>query len=384
MKFIERLFKPKKQSFFLFGPRGTGKSMWVKKYFKNALYIDFLKPDVFRSYSARPERLFEVLAANSKIKDIVLDEIQKVPLLLSVIHSLIEQKRELRFIMTGSSSRKLRKAGADLLAGRALKGSFHPFMAYELGRGFKLKKALDFGMLPLVWFSNSPDETLKTYHSLYLTEEIQMEALVRNISAFSRFLEAVSFSHASMINISSVARECEVERKTVEGYLKILEDLLLSFSVPIFSKRAKRNLVKHPKFYFFDAGVFKGIRPKGPLDRPEEIHGLALEGLVAQHFRAWIDYKGNKNRLYYWRTKNGVEVDFIIYGDDGLFAFEVKNSLKVRSLDLKSLEHFKKDYPESKCFMLYRGKERLKIGNVLCLPCEDFLLALNPSKNISF
>lgn len=357
--------------------------MWTRKTFKNALLVDFLSPEAFRTYTAYPERLREYVLAHGELSDIILDEVQKVPQVLSVVHSLIEERRGLRFIMTGSSSRRIKKTGADLLAGRALNISMHPFMASELGGRFSMEKALNTGMLPLVWFSGDPGETLKSYHAMYIREEVQMEALVRNIPAFTRFLEAASFSHGSVLSVSAIARECGAERKTVEGYLKILEDLLLSFQVGVFAKRAKRRLLSHPKFYFFDAGVYRSLRPRGPLDRPEEISGPALEGLVAQHLRAWAAYGGGENTLYYWRTSAGLEVDFVLYGVDGLYAIEVKNTAKVRPEDMKGLEAFKADYPEAECLLLYRGQERLKKGNVLCLPCDNFLSALSPAKGIA-
>ena len=381
MNMIQRFLKPAAQSFFLFGPRGTGKSVWARHTFRDALVLDFLDPEIFRSYSAYPERLREAVLAGGK-RDIFIDEVQKVPQVLSVIHALIEEKRGLRFIMTGSSSRKIKKTGADLMAGRALNVQLHPFMAAELGKAFSLEKALETGMLPLVWFAGEPQQTLKSYHALYVKEEVQAEALVRSIPAFTRFLEAVSFSHGSVLSVSAVARECEAERKTVEGYLKILEDLLLSFQVGVFSKRAKRRLVAHPKFYLFDAGVFRSLRPKGPLDRPEEIGGLALEGLVAQHLRAWVSCRGRDNGLYYWRTQKCVEVDFVVYGEDGLCAVEVKNSAKVQPEHLKGLRAFVEDYPEARCLLLYRGTQRLLKDNVLCLPCEEFLRGLHPAKLI--
>lgn len=255
-------------------------------------------------------------------------------------------------------------------------------MAKELGSLFSLDKALEYGLLPLVWAAENPVDVLSAYHGLYLKEEVQMEALVRNIGNFSRFLEAISFSHGSVLNISGVARECEVGRKTVEGYIDILEDLLLSFKVPIFKKRAKRALVEHPKFYFFDAGVFKSIRPKGPFDRTEELEGLVLEGLIAQHLKSWISYRRKDNALYYWRTRSGVEVDFVVYGEDGLWAIEVKNISKFNSMDLKALKSFKEDYPDSNLVFLYRGRERIKKADVLCLPCEDFLLQLCPEERL--
>ena len=208
-----------------------------------------------------------------------------------------------------------------------------------------------------------------------------MEGVVRNIGAFSRFLEAVSFSHGSILNVSEVARECQVKRKTVDNYLSVLEHLLLSFRVPVFSRRAKRNLISHPKLYYFDSGVFRSLRPSGPLDSPHEIDDAGLEGLVAQHLRAWIAYGNQICNLYYWRTKAGVEVDFVMYGKDIFRAIEVKNSAKINNKMLKGLIAFREDYPEAECLLLYRGTERRRINNILCLPCEEFLLSLIPGES---
>jgi len=294
------------------------------------------------------------------------------------VHQLIEQHAGWRFILTGSSARKLKRTGVDLLSGRALVKTIHPFMAAELVDRFSLESALMIGMLPLVLDSSNPNEALDAYAALYLREEVQMEGLVRNIGAFSRFLESISFSHGATLNISDVARDCHVERKTVEGYISILEDLLLAFRVPIFSKRAKRHLSSHPKFYYFDAGVFRSIRPAGPLDSPHEIDGAALEGLVAQHIRAWIAYRIGGCELYFWRTKSGNEVDFVVYGKDTFYALEVKNSDRIHSKFVKGLIAFRADYPQAQTCLLYRGKERLKVKNVLCMPVNEFLLGLTP------
>ena len=207
-----------------------------------------------------------------------------------------------------------------------------------------------------------------------------MEGLVRNIGNFSRFLEAISFSHSSVLSISNVARECEVDRKVVEGFVAILADILLGYTVPIFTKKAKRKLSVHPKFYLFDTGVFRSLRPRGPLDRPEEIDGQALEGLVAQHLRAWIAYSRLKRELFFWRTRSGVEVDFVIYGPDGLWALEVKNTGRIRPDDLRGLRSFQQEYPRSKAFLLYRGKDRLLIEGIVCVSIEDFLAKLHPDR----
>jgi len=378
---IPRIFKAPKYHFFLFGPRGTGKTTLLKNLYPDALWIDLLQPDIFRSYSARPERLREVVLGNLDKKVVVIDEIQKVPQLLDVVHSLIERKLKIQFILTGSSARKLKRTGVDLLAGRAIKKTLHPFMAVELGNKFNIDKALQHGLLPLVVASDNPKEVLKTYVALYIREEVQMEGLVRNIGGFSRFLEAISFSHGSVLNISNVARECEVERKTVEGYIAILEDLLLAFRIPVFSKHAKRKVISHPKFYYFDTGVYRSLRPYGPLDKPQDIEGCALEGLVAQHLLAWTSYRQKRNRIYFWRTPSGSEVDFIVYGEDVFWAIEVKNTTRLRPEDLRSINNFKEEYPECKAFFLYRGKERLKKEKVFCMPCEEFLLNLTPNRN---
>ena len=217
---------------------------------------------------------------------------------------------------------------------------------------------------------------------MYIREEVQYEGFIRNSGNSSRFLELISFSHASVLNISNVARECEVERKVVESYISILEDILLASRLKVFSKRAQRALISHPKFYLFDTGVFRALRPKGPLDNPHEIDGAALEGLVYQQLKAWNAYQNNPFEIYFWRSRGGVEVDFILYGQEGIYAFEVKNSDRIRPHDLRSLQEFQKDYPTSQSIYLYRGPERLLKGNVLCIPCEDFLHGLNPDHAI--
>ncbi len=322
MELTSRYLMPPADHFFLLGPRGTGKTCLTQRCFPNALRIDLLEPETLRSLAARPERLRELLAAKPEVLQVVIDEVQKLPELLEVAHILIEEKRGVQFIFTGSSARKLRRAGVNLLGGRAAQKSLHPFMAAELGSQFNMEEALRLGMLPVVRGGMVPEDILRAYNGLYLREEVQMEGLVRNIGGFSRFLEAISFSQAAVLNLANVARECHINRKTVEGYLEILEDLLLSFRVPVFTRRAQRELAAHPKFFFFDAGVFRANRPTGPLDSPAEIDGAALEGLVAQHLRAWCDYSGGNHHLHYWQTRSKVEVDFVVYGEQQFHALE--------------------------------------------------------------
>lgn len=377
MSSLPRFFSPPSQSYFLFGPRGTGKTTWLAGAYKNALNLNLLEAARFRELSAQPERLEELVLAQPDKKIVVVDEVQRVPELLHVVHDLIERKLGKTFVLTGSSARKLRRGGVDLLAGRALLCSLHPFMAAELP-GFELEKALRLGLVPLIVAAEDPEAAQRAYVSLYLKEEVQAEGLTRNIGHFARFLEAASFSHGAVLNSSQIARECQVERKTVVSYLEILEDLLLAFRLPVFTRRAKRETIAHPKLYFFDAGVFRSLRPKGPLDRPEEIDGAALEGLVAQHLRAWIAYRNHDEQLFFWQTRGGVEVDFVLYGENLFQAIEVKNTARIRPQDLRGLRAFSEDYPEAGLTLLYRGKDRLLIDGILCLPVEDFLKKLDP------
>lgn len=378
METIGRFLQAHAGSFFLFGPRGTGKSTWLRGLQGQALWIDLLDPETLRLFQARPERLQERIAAAPLVTDVVIDEVQKVPALLDVVHKLVEGDRPLRFILTGSSARKLRRGAANLLAGRLTELHMHPFMAAELGDAFDLQRALEVGLVPLIWSALEPENTLRAYASLYLQQEVQAEALVRNVGGFARFLEAISFSHGSLLNLAEVARECQVGRKTVEGYLEILEDLLLSFRLPVFTRRAKRHLVAHDKFFYFDAGVYRSIRPKGPLDSPEDIEGMALEGLIAQHLRAWVSYRKVPAELSYWRTKSGSEVDFVVYGENVFVAIEVKRSRHVHHTDLRALKAFKEDYPEAQACLLYMGQEEIKMNDILCLPCATFLQKLHP------
>lgn len=380
MEYLPRYLQDPEASFFLLGPRGTGKTWWVNHTFPEALLLDLLNPEIFRSYSSRPERLIELVDGNPATRLFVLDEIQRIPTLLEVVHLLMEQQRGLQFILTGSSARKIRRTGIDLLAGRALHRTIHPFMASELGERFDLEQALMIGMLPVVLGSRAPEDTIRGYVTLYLEEEVRAEGLVRRIGDFARFLEAVSFSHAAVLSVSNVARECEVGRKTVEGYLSILEDLLLAHRLPVFTRRAQRRITAHPKLFLFDTGVYRSLRSSGPLDHPEEIEGAALEGLILQHLIAWNEYGGGRNRLYFWRTPAGSEVNFILYGEDGLYAVEVKNSRIIHPKHLRPLKAFRTDYPECHPILLNRGSEQVDLDGIRVIPCEMFLSELIPSK----
>ena len=370
-RFIE---PPAASSFFLLGPRGTGKSTWVDGRFPQALRVDLLKESTFSELIAHADRL-EAMADARRTDLIVIDEVQKLPAVLDEVHRLIET-RGFRFVLTGSSARKLRRSGANLLAGRAESLTMHPFTASELGSRFDLRHAIRFGMLPSAWVRRDPRAYLASYVGTYLREEVQQEALVRNIAGFSRFLEAASFSQGAVLNVQSVAADCGISRKTVETHFDLLEDLLLSVRLPVFRRRAARKLTAHPKFYFFDAGVFRAIRPRGPLDTDEEIDGAAIETLVLQSLRAENANRSLGYDLFFWRTTDGHEVDFVLYGQRGLHAFEVKRSSRFRESDIEGLRLFSEDYPEATGHLLYGGTEHYRFGNIEVVPLGEALATL--------
>lgn len=374
VKRLLKIDKSKATSLFLFGPRGTGKTQWVRETFPEALYIDLLKSEDYISLQSNPSRL-EDRVLNHSSNWVVIDEVQKIPTLLNEVHRLIEN-HQVHFVLTGSSSRKLMRGGANLLAGRAHLYRMHPLTAIEIGKQFDLKKALTMGLLPLSYLASDSKKFLEGYITTYLREEVIQESLVRNIGGFSRFIEIASFSQGNQINLNEIARESCVSRKVVETYFDIIEDLLIAVRIPCFTKRAKRKMVQHPKFYYFDAGVFQQIRPKGPLDTPEEIGGATFETLFLQNLRAIIDYYHLDLKIYFWRTHSNLEIDFIVYGENGLFAFELKSRGYVDKRDLSTLKIFKQDYPIAHCYLIYAGEHSELHDQINVLPIRDTLFEL--------
>lgn len=373
-----RLLKPvQDKSFFLFGPRATGKTTWVKTLFPDALYVDLLESELFNSLLANPGRL-ENLIPKEYGGWIIIDEIQRVPELLNEVHRLIEIQH-LRFILTGSSARKLRAKGHNLLGGRALTFYMHPLTAEELKNHFEIENSLLFGNLPSLTQEPDKKKYLKSYITSYLEEEIKQEGLTRNLGAFSRFLETASYSQGSILNVSEVAREAAIERKVVENYFTILEDLLIGYRIYPFTKRAKRRMIAHPKFYFFDVGIYRAIRPTGPLDMPEMIDGIALETLLFQELLAINDYHNLGYKIHYYRTADGTEVDFVLYGEKGIKAFEVKRSKRLNPSMFRGLKKFLKDYPSAKTYFLYGGNRIMKEGEIEIIPLKE---AIKKLKNI--
>jgi len=374
-KRLLRLPEKGRHSIFLFGPRGTGKTSWIKTHFSDILYFDLLNTSVYNEFSANPSLLEKRIPDGFK-QWVVIDEIQKIPELLNEVHRLIES-HHYRFILMGSSARKLRQKGVNLLAGRAFQYYLHPLTCIELGNDFSLEKALQYGLLPSIYSSDDdPQHYLESYITTYLREEVLQEGLVRNIGEFSRFLQIASFSQGEMINYSEIAREASIERRVVTGYFDIVKDLLLSYTLPVFSKKAKRRLVAHSKFYLFDIGVYRAIRPKGPLDRTEEMDGAALETLFLQHLIAINDYYRLGYEFYFWRTSNQVEVDFVAYGERGLLAFEIKRKRTISSKDLTGLKSFGEDYDIAKLYMIYGGDHEEYHGNITAIPFEKALFQM--------
>lgn len=359
-------------SFFLFGPRGTGKTTWLRQHFRppDALYLDLLDGGLYTQLLARPELLESFITPGTHL--VILDEIQRIPALLNEVHRLIVN-RGIRFALTGSSARSLRKKGVNLLAGRALTYNMHPFTATELGADFDITKAIRYGQLPSVIGHSAPDAYLKSYVQTYLREEILQEGLTRNLANFARFLETASFSQAAPLNVSQIARDAALDRKVVDGYFAILDDLLLAYRLPVFTKRAKRRLTLHPKFFLFDSGVYRAIRPMGPLDTPEESDGASLETLCLQELRAVNDALGLDYTLHYWRTSDGTEVDFVLYGPRGLLAFEIKRSRQYTARDLHGLRAFRDDYPIARCHLLYGGDHKREQDGIRILPIREAL-----------
>lgn len=376
---IHKLPLENQTSFFLFGPRGVGKTTWLKSQVKDCLYIDFLDEELYLDLMTKPGRFATLIPPHYK-GWVIVDEVQRIPACLNTVHQYIESHGT-KFILTGSSARKLCKSNTNLLAGRAHTYYLYPLTAVELGADFCLENSLQYGHLPAVFSQKNPKKFLHAYLQTYLKEEILQEGLVRQLGGFSRFLEAASFSQGNSLNYSQIAQEIGIDRATVTQYFSILEDLLIGYKLPVFTKKAKRKLITHHKFYFFDTGVFRAIRPQGPLDVSHEAEGPALETLFLQELLALNHYYDWGYTLYYWRTLQGTEVDFILYGPKGLFAFELKRSSRLDLRELKGLKLFSEDYPIAKCFYLYGGNRTEYHNNITLLPIQTAFQTLTTLLN---
>lgn len=375
---IERILDidlPAGKSAFLWGPRKTGKTTYFKDRFPESLVYDFLKTDLFIEFSKNPSRLREELLAKNEraLKNpILLDEVQKVPQILDEVQWLIENKR-LSFILCGSSARKLKKGKANLLGGRAWRCEMFPLVTPEL-KNFELLRILNHGLIPSHYLDREEDvkKSLKAYVQDYLKEEVFNEGLARNIPAFSRFFDVVGYSHGELVNYSNIARDCAIDSKTVREYYQILVDTLLGRFVEPFKKRQSRQVItKAPKFYMFDVGV-AGIMTKRHIEEERgELFGRAFEHFIFMEMAAHRSYRELDHEIRFWRTKSGLEVDFIL--GDGKAAIEVKGTSSLDKTDLRSLNAFIEEYSPKKALVVCNEKTERIIGKVRILPWRNFL-----------
>ncbi len=363
-----------KESFFLWGPRQTGKTTLLRERYPGCKWLDLLKSDEYVHYSARPERLRQEIEAEGlrPDKQIVIDEVQRVPELLNEVHWLIENHR-LNFALCGSSARKVRRGGANLLGGRAFRYVMHGLTAGELGREFDLDRLLNHGCLPRAYESDEPTRVLDSYVADYLEQEIAAEGLVRRLPVFARFLDAAAFSDGDNVNYTNIASDCGVSNNTVKGYFEILEDTLLGTWLPAYRRRAKRRTVKSPKFYFADVGVVNRLARRGALIAGSEQYGKAFENWVHHELAAYISYRNVDANLTYWGLTSQTEVDFLL--DDLSIAIEAKSSGNIGNQHLRGLRSIAVEYPEipQRVVVCRERRARVTDDGILILPAERFV-----------
>lgn len=361
----------KHRSLFLFGPRQTGKSTLVRQTFSEAAIYDLLEADTFRELSARPEYLRQTLAPRQEI--VVVDEIQKLPSLLDEVHLLIERNKKLRFILTGSSARKLKRGAANLLAGRAWICRLHPLVSAELNYE-RLLDRLNRGSLPAFLDSSHYQEDLKAYVGTYLREEIRAEGLTRTIENFSRFLEVAGLTNGEQINFASVAADAGVPPSTVREHYQVLEDTLVGHQLPAYQKTVKRKPVATAKFYFFDVGVANTLRRTGVVEEGSEAYGRALEHLIFLELRSYLDYHRLDEELTYWRSRSQLEVDFVVGNN---VAVEVKAKGRVSDRDYRGLIALDEEVRLKRKIVVCNEKRcRMTDSGVQILPVAQFLAEL--------
>lgn len=374
MKNYTRLFHPPKSSFFLLGMRGVGKSTLIRHALKDAKIINLLDESLYQLYLSKPQAFAEDLSLVKRGDWVVVDEVQRLPQLLNEVHRFIEEKK-IKFALLGSSARKLRRAGVNLLGGRAVQKWMHPLLPQELGEDFSLDKVLRNGSIPLVWNSTSPQEQLSAYLQLYLKEEIQAEAIVRNLPGFARFLPVAALFHAQVINVEALGRDCGVARSTVEGYLQILEDTLIAFQIPAYENKLRVRQKVHPKLYWCDSGVVRAAK--------KQLEGLAIEekgslfeGFIAQTLKAYRELDRLEcDQISYWSAgKNSVEVDFVIQRGKELIGIEAKSGTDPEKKWFAGLSALNESAKLKRSLLVYAGKRKFKhASGVEVLPVQDFM-----------
>ncbi len=363
----------KKKSFFLFGPRATGKSTLIRDSFldKEIIMINLLRGEHYMRLTNTPQMLEEIICAQPNKNLIVIDEVQRCPELLNEVHRLIEEK-QLTFLLTGSSARTLKKQGINLLAGRAWQAHLFPLTYHEIP-SFDLMRYLRYGGLPSVYLSHYPTEELHAYVHTYLREEIQAESVTRKIPAFSRFLEVAALSSGKMLNFTEIASDTGIPVSTIREYYHVLEDTFIGFMVPGWTKSVKRKAISKAKFYLFDVGVRNTLAQIEEIPQKSDLFGQAFEHFIAMEIRAWLDYKRLNKKLAYWCSTHGAEVDFII-GDD--IAIEVKTSTQIHDKHLKNLNLLSEENICKKYIIISFDKIERKKNHIDILHWETFLKRL--------
>jgi len=387
MEKINRILEmklPGRQSAFLWGARKTGKSTYLREKFPDSIVFDFLKTDLFFEFSKNPSLLRERLLAKDESalkKPVILDEVQKVPQLLDEVHWLIENKG-LRFVLCGSSARKLKKGHANLLGGRAWRFELFPLVSREIGK-VDLLRALSHGLIPLHYLQNYADckKSLAAYVQDYLQEEVFAEGLTRNIPAFSRFFDALGYSHGEITNYCNIARECGVDSKTVKEYYQILIDTLLAVRIEPFKKKQSRQVItKASKYYLFDVGVAGFLTKRQIVEQKGTEFGKAFEHFLLMEIIAYRSYRGNNFPINFWRTKSGLEVDFVLGA--GEVAVEIKGTGRLDKRDMNGLEAFSDGHNPKRSIIVCNEKEKRVAGKIKVLPWEIFLQELWAGKII--
>ncbi len=359
-------------SVFLFGARQTGKSTLLRKAVSKAVYIDLLDSDIRKLYRKRPAYLYDQLAGKDSSCVVIIDEIPEVPDLLNEVHRLISEFG-IRFVLCGSSARKLKRKGYNTLGGRAFPCYFYPLVSAEIP-DLDIDRAVNNGMMPLHYPAKNATRLLASYVDVYLKEEIQAEALVRDLDNFERFLEVAAHTDGEMVNYANIASDCGVSAKTVKEYFSILQDTLVGYTIPAYTKVMKRRLVQAPRFYFFDVGVANYLLHRQNLVRGTVEYGHAFEHWVIQEIIAYIGYTHNENRLSYWRTYTGIEVDAVI--GDARLAIEIKSVAEVLPKHLTGLKTFMEEHPDTRPIIVSLDRISRRCGEMESLYVMDFLRML--------
>ena len=362
------------ETFFLWGPRQTGKSTLLRSRYPAAWWIDLLKAEEFRRYLDHPEFMRQELIAAppDRVRQIVIDEIQKAPALLDEVHWLIEN-RGLSFALCGSSARKVRRGAANLLGGRAVRYELHGLTADEIGPDFDLDRMLNHGYLPRMYQAERPRRLLDAYVADYLREEVAAEGLVRSLPAFSGFLDAAALSDGEIVNFSNIARECEISSPTVKAYFGILEDTLLGRWLPAYRKRRKRRVIGAPKFYFADVGAVNRLARRGVLEPGAQLYGKAFENWVFHELAACAAYRELDAEITYWRLPSGIEVDFVL--GDVRVAVEAKASPRIAGHHLRGLRTLAQEHPGvgRRIVVCLELRARRTDDGIEILPAADFI-----------